>query len=388
MVVGEGIYIYRFIPACAGNRNRGQAIGQTPTVHPRVCGEQHSRLIPGYSSSGSSPRVRGTAATNGTKPSNRWFIPACAGNSGSFCPGWHGHSVHPRVCGEQLHCLRDKTASDGSSPRVRGTDTMAIRYLSYWRFIPACAGNSSVARFTAPDNAVHPRVCGEQVQLRAAQPAPYGSSPRVRGKVRHCVCANARRRFIPACAGNRSNASIITSPIPVHPRVCGEQIVIVVPGGNSDGSSPRVRGTVPETVYKRSRLRFIPACAGNRQRDLRRRSPPPVHPRVCGEQRRPHNKRTGRDGSSPRVRGTGQGALSGEDRVRFIPACAGNRACTSVLRRPEAVHPRVCGEQFSAGLQTHVCVGSSPRVRGTDRGEPHEIPSTRFIPACAGNSHW
>ena len=102
MVVGEGIYIYRFIPACAGNRNRGQAIGQTPTVHPRVCGEQHSRLIPGYSSSGSSPRVRGTDDESGDRRHWRRFIPACAGNSRHSNGAAVNIAVHPRVCGEQI----------------------------------------------------------------------------------------------------------------------------------------------------------------------------------------------------------------------------------------------------------------------------------------------
>ncbi len=53
----------------------------------------------------------------------------------------------------------------GSSPRVRGTLIgAAIRY-GESRFIPACAGNASPVAPTHPDYSVHPRVCGERLIL-------------------------------------------------------------------------------------------------------------------------------------------------------------------------------------------------------------------------------
>ena len=76
------------------------------TVHPRVCGERwiaaHMDLV------GSPAR----------------FIPACAGNAdgdyGDECRG----------------------SSSGSSPRVRGTRTLPCGASRVRRFIPACAGNA------------------------------------------------------------------------------------------------------------------------------------------------------------------------------------------------------------------------------------------------------
>ena len=71
----------------------------------------------------------------------------------------------------------------------------------------------------------------------------FGSSPRVRGTVRHILSKIIFRRFIPACAGNSSRQAWIVFFKTVHPRVCGEQKNLppwVVWGG---GSSPRVRGT-------------------------------------------------------------------------------------------------------------------------------------------------
>ena len=93
-------------------------------------------------------------------------------------------------------------------------------------------------------------------------------------------------------------------------------------------------------------------------------------------------------GSSPRVRGTGIALQSGSISGRFIPACAGNRDNQRLEDTFQTVHPRVCGEQFLVVLPVFVVVGSSPRVRGTVHTEPTNIRIDRFIPACAGNSHY
>ena len=90
-----------------------------------------------------------------------------------------------------------------------------------------------------------------------------------------------------------------------------------------------------------------------------------VHPRVCGEQEPVRVVDLAGDGSSPRVRGTEAGEFLRQRAQRFIPACAGNRARVARASTAEAVHPRVCGEQFLVwSITTHLS-GSSPRVRGT-----------------------
>ena len=194
----------------------------------------------------------------------------------------------------------------------------------------------------------------------------YGSSPRVRGTVLTRVSVLIGVRFIPACAGNSLVRQPIRARTPVHPRVCGEQLLHAAGNQFGNGSSPRVRGT--DHAFRPSVFvtRFIPACAGNRffARSSRYRSP--VHPRVCGEQSFPVIRNLVPAGSSPRVRGTGIRAYRPLHLYRFIPACAGNRTSSQ-----------------SASAQIR---GSSPRVRGTDSRENTGISSIRFIPACAGNS--
>ncbi len=77
------------------------------------------------------------------RPRGRRFIPACAGNA--------------RVT--QCSTLR----SAGSSPRVRGTLSLADAGNQRCRFIPACAGNAIARRKATRSQTVHPRVCGERV---------------------------------------------------------------------------------------------------------------------------------------------------------------------------------------------------------------------------------
>ncbi len=115
---------------------------------------------------------------------------------------------------------------------------------------------------------------------------------------------------------------------------------------NPDGSSPRVQGTVDLALQLLGLLRFIPAGAGNRACSMSMTATTTVHPRGCGEQL-PAVMPLGRGaGSSPRVRGTAAHQPEGHLQFRFIPAGAGNSAGYSVGDRVVTVHPRGCGEQF------------------------------------------
>ena len=134
---------------------------------------------------------------------------------------------------------------------------------------------------------------------------------------------------------------------PVHPRVCGEHLHMLLSEDGVCGSSPRVRGTPAQDPPCSQDTRFIPACAGNTRRVQLRLWQPPVHPRVCGE----HTVATAIVGVA----------------LRFIPACAGNTMQGKRRRTQEAVHPRVCGEHWPLVMPVRLVFGSSPRVRGTHR---------------------
>ena len=235
--------MYRFIPACAGNRTTTEFPRTLYAVHPRVCGEQLRRWCWRPARRGSSPRVRGTDAANLEHQRGRRFIPACAGNSPSGRLQRRAISVHPRVCGEQGFHSRSKLMRYGSSPRVRGTVARPAWCGPTARFIPACAGNSGPTALRSARASVHPRVCGEQLTGEYERLHNSGSSPRVRGTVLDFVLVEHAGRFIPACAGNRLRLECGLAFISVHPRVCGEQMSYGAFRRLATGSSPRVRGT-------------------------------------------------------------------------------------------------------------------------------------------------
>ncbi len=213
-----------------------------------------------------------------------------------------------------------------------------------------------------------------------------GSSPRVRGTRSVSDGLIAMRRFIPACAGNTSLLKTEADLVSVHPRVCGEHRQSGPIGASGCGSSPRVRGTPAQRQTRVHPYRFIPACAGNTcrpQQPCMRRS---VHPRVCGEHFCSRRRKRFSVGSSPRVRGTLCSEIYTSRTPRFIPACAGNTIPGCFAHRDIAVHPRVCGEHRRDGGERVVVAGSSPRVRGTRHFFCPLRIFPRFIPACAGNT--
>ncbi len=218
------------------------------------------------------------------------------------------------------------------------------------------------------------------------RPEDDGSSPRARGTQGAGRATLVDRRFIPACAGNTRAATTRRRVASVHPRVRGEHDRPTNNQVRLTGSSPRARGTRPRDARRGRHERFIPACAGNTPPGCGRRRGASVHPRVRGEHSTPRVCTTPWCGSSPRARGTPPSPTSCDATTRFIPACAGNTA--EELRGAErpAVHPRVRGEHGYSGRRPRAIRGSSPRARGTRAWRTCARRRRRFIPACAGNT--
>jgi len=208
----------------------------------------------------------------------------------------------------------------------------------------------------------------------------------VRGTLDDAKRLSEENRFIPAGAGNAGDETGKGGRRTVHPRGCGERVEILLRKSVPDGSSPRVRGTHRRECARHGVYRFIPAGAGNAVRAGARPARRPVHPRGCGERRHDRRRRLTAGGSSPRVRGTRPTGRRRIDRSRFIPAGAGNARPGPRVRRLHPVHPRGCGERPSSLGGVTECHGSSPRVRGTRRCRRLGAAGKRFIPAGAGNA--
>ena len=242
------LYIYRFIPAGAGNTVTLFIAGAVPAVHPRGRGEHYT--ADGFSSDdhGSSPRARGTPRFADRVRTPRRFIPAGAGNTQPAAASLTHHPVHPRGRGEH-GLIYDRSKSPlGSSPRARGTPASQMSELAKGRFIPAGAGNTMLLEICATNQC--------------------GSSPRARGTPSGRSGTGSRPRFIPAGAGNTPSLCSTAGCPAVHPRGRGEHITYhrTQPAGR--GSSPRARGTQVRRQLLFDLKRFIPAGAGNTARSL------------------------------------------------------------------------------------------------------------------------
>ncbi len=180
-VMSARIYGRGIIPACAGNTGGAGGGWQASRDHPRVCGEHLLHELDGLRAGGSSPRVRGTPrrATRLEFPSG--IIPACAGNTQRVGSRPFHSRDHPRVCGEHTVSLLAVTVPSGSSPRVRGTHLLRFAFAPTAGIIPACAGNTPPLFPPVPLSWDHPRVCGEHSKAALLRSATLGSSPRVRG---------------------------------------------------------------------------------------------------------------------------------------------------------------------------------------------------------------
>ena len=174
------------IPAYAGNTTSCPRYPCRCRDHPRVCGEHTYESTAPDIMKGSSPRMRGTRPFRWSENGSAGIIPAYAGNTQSNT--MRGASVwdHPRVCGEHYDPTRHGFTSVGSSPRMRGTLTKLLGKGATRRIIPAYAGNTKSLRLWSRAARDHPRVCGEHPMLLAILLVLPGSSPRMRGTLDVC----------------------------------------------------------------------------------------------------------------------------------------------------------------------------------------------------------
>ena len=150
------------------------------------------------------------------------------------------------------------------------------------------------------------------------------------------------------------------------------------------GLSPRVRGNPPRARLSAPFQRSIPACAGEPYTSQGGRIyTNGLSPRVRGNRRVLERCMT-LTSLSPRVRGNRGAAYLRRERVRSIPACAGEPPQRENRQLVGGVYPRVCGGTVQFMLADARVAGLSPRVRGNQLVCLVEVLVRRSIPACAG----
>ena len=84
---------------------------------------------------------------------------------------------------------------------MRGKPPAQCQERDRGRFIPAHAGKTIDHILQYAESEVHPRSCGENMNLNNRNRWLRGSSPRMRGKLDFVQSSHQRLRFIPAHAG-------------------------------------------------------------------------------------------------------------------------------------------------------------------------------------------
>ena len=188
----------------------------------------------------------------------------------------------------------------------------------------------------------------------------------MRGALTGAHISRCRRGIIPACAGSTQLVLMLDVWQRDHPRMCGEHSGPKPAPKGMPGSSPHVRGA--HSLYLRQLFAdgIIPACAGSTStiRDVCYRHGD--HPRMCGE----HDIRR----SLPRTA------------CGIIPACAGSTPTRPRITNSARDHPRMCGEHSFLSILKMFSMGSSPHVRGAQRGCYQGLRAGGIIPACAGST--
>ena len=196
-----------------------------------------------------------------------------------------------------------------------------------------------------PFHAVHPRLRGELAFFFCPKRKSCGSSPLTRGTLLGEKKDFSKLRFIPAYAGNSITLQIFRDRRSVHPRLRGELLWSKIISNNA--------------------VRFIPAYAGNSPKRIAPTIGLTVHPRLRGELGSKERQSPRPGGSSPLTRGTHRLTPDAQRDRRFIPAYAGNSAYFSQSPKPQTVHPRLRGELPPKTSFGDMNIGSSPLTRGT-----------------------
>ena len=335
---------------------------------------------------GSSPRVRGKQEDRPGHGRGVRLIPARAGKTRNPRNEPRCSRAHPRACGENWSTRQGSSDTCGSSPRVRGKLRHPQPQFRRDRLIPARAGKTRRGAVFRPGSPAHPRACGENVTPSGSARPTSGSSPRVRGKPGNLIAGQRGERLIPARAGKTSYTRQAISRQRAHPRACGENSAERSPAHLVQGSSPRVRGKQGHAPRAGHGDGLIPARAGKTPARPPRGRTPRAHPRACGENSGREMPSMSTRGSSPRVRGKLQRHRQVAVAGRLIPARAGKTRATTAAVWPPRAHPRACGENDGGDVVELCGHGSSPRVRGKLTWKRAVGPFPGLIPARAGKT--
>ncbi len=272
----------------------------------------------------------------------------------------------------------------GPSPRPRGSRPGPRRADDRHGSIPATAGEPTRPWRGTAGRWVHPRDRGGATTAPTPVLGHAGPSPRPRGSPLQHVGSNSRIRSIPATAGEPVMISSTKCAARVHPRDRGGADKSILDYLKKAGPSPRPRGSLLATALGLRAVGSIPATAGEPGGHAQRERMRRVHPRDRGGALGFSAGRNDLVGPSPRPRGSQVHDLASERAEGSIPATAGEPRGRSSAGATRWVHPRDRGGAHEVTEDAMVEEGPSPRPRGSRHRRRRRRCSSGSIPATAG----
>ena len=231
----------------------------------------------------------------------------------------------------------------GLSPPTRGNLKPSGIQIPCWRSIPAHAGEPRTGATDGAREEVYPRPRGGTVLIGGATALVGGLSPPTRGNRSIKPPARMKLWSIPAHAGEPELANLQLLCGGVYPRPRGGTFGGDGRGDEELGLSPPTRGNLSHTLRNHGEQRSIPAHAGEPEPNLPQLTATGVYPRPRGGTSNTCARVNFSRGLSPPTRGNLGSRPSPCSRIRSIPAHAGEPCIASSVSGAPRVYPRPRG---------------------------------------------
>ena len=205
-------------------------------------GEDHRLTIGKWVAGGSPPHARGRQEEFSVSSIAIGITPACAGKTLPLIVFCRRIRDHPRMRGEDRTRLFAGIELHGSPPHARGRHNCRWRRRRTSRITPACAGKTLRAEYSESTSPDHPRMRGEDQHLASNVFLETGSPPHARGRRSGARRGSYRQRITPACAGKTATCTPPLCLLRDHPRMRGEDALHYGQVVEHSGSPPHARG--------------------------------------------------------------------------------------------------------------------------------------------------
>ena len=277
-----------------------------------------------------------------------------------------------------------RSSAMGLSPHLRGSRRQGSRRAPRSGPIPAPAGQPHADEPDSDWLGAYPRTCGAAASCRSTCSVVRGLSPHLRGSPAEPGGGALAAGPIPAPAGQPVDADDGVRPGRAYPRTCGAARITKPSCAVIAGLSPHLRGSPFRPAKRRCLQGPIPAPAGQPGRQSAAHWRRKAYPRTCGAATSRQRVRIAYRGLSPHLRGSPRGSRSDVPRLGPIPAPAGQPRAADGRETALRAYPRTCGAAFNEQRYDLAPWGLSPHLRGSRASSGWLSPSSRPIPAPAG----